>query len=128
MIVAGIGCRKNATATDIAAAIKAALERAAVPSDALSAIATSVVKGSEPGIAAAAAQLRVPLVLVSQVDLEAADQRSATQSERVRTLSGVGSLAEAAALAAGGRHARLLTPRLVSGSATCALAGSGDAQ
>jgi cobalt-precorrin 5A hydrolase len=122
VIVAGIGCRKNASATDVAAAIHAALARAALQPQALDAIATSGVKGAEPGIAAAAAHFGLPLVLVSQGDLAAADGRTATRSERVLALTGVASLAEAAALAAGGPQARLLTPRIVSGGATCALA------
>jgi cobalt-precorrin 5A hydrolase len=40
---------------------------------------------------------------------------------------GVGSVAEAAALAAGGPDARLVVPRIAIGPATCALAASGAA-
>ncbi|MGP0094750.1 MAG: cobalamin biosynthesis protein [Xanthobacteraceae bacterium] len=127
VIVAGIGCRHGASAADVAAVITAALARAALKLDALDAIATSAVKGGEPGIAAAAASFGLPLVLVPQADLAAADARTASRSERVLTLTGVGSVAEAAALAAGGPQARLLAPRIAVGGATCALAGSGDA-
>jgi cobalt-precorrin 5A hydrolase len=45
----------------------------------------------------------------------------------VRALAGVPSVAEAAALAAGGPKARLILPRIVVGPVTCALAESGDA-
>ncbi len=85
-------------------------------------------KGGEPGIAAAATSLGVPLVLVPRADLEAAGARTATRSERVVALMGVPSVAEAAALAAGGPAARLLAPRTAIGPATCALAQSGGAR
>jgi cobalt-precorrin 5A hydrolase len=44
----------------------------------------------------------------------------------VLALKGVPSVAEAAALAAGGPRSRLLAPRIAVGPATCALAVSGD--
>jgi hypothetical protein len=63
----------------------------------------------------------VPLVLVAQRDLERAGGL-ATHSRRIVGLKGVGSVAEAAALAAGGVDARLILPRVIVGPATCALA------
>jgi cobalt-precorrin 5A hydrolase len=51
--------------------------------------------------------------------------RTVTRSERVVALMGVPSVAEAAALAAGGTKARLLAPRIALGPATCALAATG---
>jgi cobalt-precorrin 5A hydrolase len=127
MIVAGVGCRKGVAAAEVAAVITAALARAGLTTNALSLIATSAAKGEEAGIAGAASALGVPLVLVSQNDLEAAGDRTATKSERVAALTGVPSLAEAAALAAGGAAARLIAPRIAVGPATCALAQAGDA-
>ncbi|MFZ0836902.1 MAG: cobalamin biosynthesis protein, partial [Xanthobacteraceae bacterium] len=53
--------------------------------------------------------------------LAAASANVATKSERVQELIGVPSVAEAAALAAGGTGARLLAPRIVVGPVTCAL-------
>jgi len=122
MIVAGIGCRKGASANEIGAAITAALSRAGLRHDALGLIAAPALKRDEPGIAAAATDLGVPLVLVPQADLEAAGSRTTTRSARVVALMGVPSAAEAAALAAGGPAARLLAPRIAVGPATCALA------
>jgi cobalt-precorrin 5A hydrolase len=126
MIVAGVGCRKGVAAAEVAAAITTALVRAGLTTNMLSLIATSAAKGEEAGIAAAASALGVPLVLVSQNDLEAAGDRTTTKSERVAALTGVPSLAEAAALAAGGAAARLIGPRIAVGPATCALAQAGD--
>jgi cobalt-precorrin 5A hydrolase len=127
MIVAGVGCRRGASAPDIEAAIRAALDRAGVASDALDCIATTAAKNGEAGIAAAAAKLGVAVVLVPDAELQAAGSRTATRSERVLALTGVPSVAEAAALAAAGPSARLISARLVMGSATCAVAASGAA-
>jgi len=122
MIVAGVGCRKGVRAADVEAAITAAFARAGVAASELRLIATSAAKGDEPGIAAAASAIGVPLVLVPQGDLAAAGMRAPTRSERVIALVGVPSVAEAAALAAGGPAARLIAPRVAVGPATCALA------
>jgi cobalt-precorrin 5A hydrolase len=124
MIVAGVGCRRGAAAPDVEAAIRAALARAGIASGDLDAIATIAAKRGEAGIEAAAAKLGVTVMLVSEADLKAAGPRTKTRSERVLALMGVPSVAEAAALAAAGPSAHLISPRLVIGSATCALASS----
>jgi cobalt-precorrin 5A hydrolase len=125
MIIAGVGCRRGASAAEIEAAVSAALARAGFAAGALAAIATAAEKRDEEGIKAAAARLGVSFVLVPQEELEAAGPRTTTHSERVLALTGVPSLAEAAALAAGGPAACLLGPRLVVGVVTCALATTG---
>jgi cobalt-precorrin 5A hydrolase len=124
MIVAGIGCRKGASAAAISAVIADALARAGL--DTLDLVAAPESKGGEHGVSAAAAALGVPLVLVAKADLEAAGARTKTRSERVLALIGVPSVAEAAALAAGGPAARLILPRITVGVATCALAVGGE--
>jgi len=122
MIVAGVGCRKGASADDIGAVIGAALARAGFGTQALDLIAAPELKRGEQGVAAAAAALGVPLVLIAEADLKAAGARAETRSERVLALVGISSVAEAAALAGGGPTARLILPRIAVGSATCALA------
>lgn len=126
VIVAGIGCRKGASAEDVEAAIGMALERAGRPLAQLHFVATSARKAGEEGIAAAAAARNVPLILVHQADLELAAARGATWSARVLALAGVPSVAEAAALAACGSKAKLILPRVVVGTVTCALAEKED--
>ncbi len=123
MIVAGVGCRRGASAAAIETVIAAALARAGLTSQRLDVLATGAFKRDEPGIAAAAAAHGVPLILVAQADLERAGGR-ATYSRRVAELMGVGSVAEAAALAAAGPAGRLVVPRIAIGPATCALARS----
>jgi len=125
MIIAGIGCRRGAEATDIEAAIQAALASAGIAAAELKTIATGSAKAAEPGIAAAAAKLGLAVVAIADAELKAAGARAATRSDRVLALIGVPSLAEAAALAAAGPSSRLVAARLVVGAATCALAQSG---
>jgi cobalt-precorrin 5A hydrolase len=127
MIVAGIGCRRGAGAADIEAAIRAALARAGIDAADLKAIATGSAKAAEPGIAATAAALGLKIVPITEAELKAAGARVQTRSDRVLALTGVPSLAEAAALAATGPASRLIAARLVVGAATCALAKSGAA-
>jgi len=128
MIVAGIGCKRGAAAADIEAAIRAALARAGIGAADLNAIATSTAKETEAGIATAALIFGVDVVPIAEAELKAAGARVTTRSDRVLALTGVPSLAEAAALAAAGPSSRLIASRLVVGAATCAVASSGAAQ
>jgi cobalt-precorrin 5A hydrolase len=126
-MIAGVGCKAGASAGEIEAAIAEALARTGFSTTALTALATSCAKGDEPGIAAAATARGLKLVVVPQRDLEAAGERVVTRSERVLALTGVPSVAEAAALAAAGPASRLVGARVAVGPATCALAIVGDA-
>jgi cobalt-precorrin 5A hydrolase len=122
VIVAGVGCRRNAPAEDVRAAIVAALERAGLQPDALDCIATSELKIGEPGIEEAAADLGIRLVCVGNERLRAASGWASTNSDRVRAITGLPSLSESAALAACGPYGRLVLRRIVVRTATCALA------
>ncbi len=122
MIVAGIGCRKGASQAEVEAAIDDALTQAKQARGVLRLIATSDGKANEPGIVAAAEARGVPLVRVTPADLEATGSRTQSSSPRVKELFGVPSVAEAAALAAGGPKAKLILPRITVGPVTCALA------
>ena len=57
MIVAGIGCRRGATAAAIELGIEAALLECRLNRSALNALATAAEKGDEPGLRAAADRL-----------------------------------------------------------------------
>ena len=122
MIVAGVGCRKAISAAQVESAIDAALLHSRLAGRKISLIAVPAVKGTEAGIVAAAAARGVPLVLIAQDALEAADARTLTRSARSMDALNVHSVAEAAALAAAGLGARLLAPRIAVGPVTCALA------
>ncbi len=116
MIVAGLGFRKDAGIDSLRDALARAGGQAA------EALATAADKAEAPVIRALAAETALPL---HAVPLEALrHQPTLTQSARVASLYGTGSLAEAAALAAAGPGARLIGPRVISqdGKATAALA------
>jgi cobalt-precorrin 5A hydrolase len=127
MIVAGVGCRKGVQPGEVKAVILAALEQAGVKASQLCLIATTDAKKREHGIEVAASAMCIPLVLLAQADLMSVMMRVATRSERTKELVGLPSVAEAAALAAGGPSARLIVPRIVVGPATCALAATEEA-
>ena len=122
VIVAGVGCRKAISAAQVDSAIEAALLHNRVTGRRLERIAVPAVKGTEAGIVEAAAARGVPLVLIAQNALEAADARTLTRSARSMDTLNVHSVAEAAALAGAGPNARLLAPRVAVGPVTCALA------
>ena len=107
MKVAGLGFRASADVASLRAALAAA-----GGAEGVTALATSEAKAGAAVIQAFAAELGVPVIPVSALDLAA--QNTLTESARVRQKTGAGSLAEAAALAAIGSGARLLGPRSVS--------------
>jgi len=121
-MVAGIGCRSGVTAEQVNAALEEALRRNALGAVPIRVIATAAAKGDEPGIIAAANTRNIPLVLIAQTDLEAANSRTWTRSSHSLKTLNVHSVSEAAALAAAGAGARLLGPRIAVGPVTCALA------
>jgi cobalt-precorrin 5A hydrolase len=121
-MVAGIGCRAGISAADVESAIEAALRQGPTGGKSLARIATPAAKAHEAGIIAAAAARGVPLVLISQDALEAADARTMTRSAQALAAMNVHSVSEAAALAGAGPTARLLGPRIALGPVTCALA------
>jgi cobalt-precorrin 5A hydrolase len=120
MIVAGIGCRKDCPAEDILALLREAMASAGV--DAIDLLASADLKANEAGLAQAAAILGRPLRLFSQPALEAVTASISMRSACVKRLTGLESVAEAAALAGAGFGARLIVPRIANARATCALA------
>lgn len=125
MMVAGIGCRKGAAHEDILSAIETALEAHGLAVTALSALATASLKRDEPGIAAAARRLDLPLLVIDDAALAGAASRTLSHSQASLEAAGTPSVSEAAALAAAGADAALLGPRTIVGPATCAIATSG---
>lgn len=122
MIVAGVGFRQTVEADEIVALVEQALDRAALAHDALSRLATVEALATLPAFTEAARRLAVVATPVAQNALLAAAPHVRTQSARSIAAHGVGSVAEAAALAAAGPHPKLILERIASGSATCALA------
>jgi cobalt-precorrin 5A hydrolase len=125
IVAAGLGCRKGCGPQEIVDLVVVAMEKAEVPIDRLSGLFTPAFKHSESGIAEAARTLGLPLVLIPEPLMKAAEPRAITVSERVISLTGLASVAETAALAGAGPHSRLVRPRIASRNATCAIAVSG---
>jgi cobalt-precorrin 5A hydrolase len=119
MTVAGLGCRRDCPAGEIADLVAAAVARAG----AVTALAAPDFKRGEAGLLQAAAMLGLPLLWVDAAALARAQSRCATRSARVQAATGQASIAEACALAAAGEGARLTLPRIAGARATCAVAG-----
>jgi cobalt-precorrin 5A hydrolase len=122
MIVAGIGCRRGTPSEEVVSLILAVLATLGIARENLDAIATEAAKADECGIADAARLLSVALVRCSIADLDRVAGEVATRSLRVQALKGVPSIAEASALVAAGRKARLLGARVATDKVTCAIA------
>jgi cobalt-precorrin 5A hydrolase len=125
IVAAGLGCRKGCPAEEIVTLVRLAMDKAGLPLSTLSGLFAPAFKYGETGLGQAAQELGVPLVLVPEPVMKAAEPRAVTVSERVVALTGLGSVAETAALAGAGLASRLVQPRLASRSATCAIAMSG---
>jgi cobalt-precorrin 5A hydrolase len=120
-VAVGLGCRTAASGEQIVEAIRQALALLPAPPDRVE-LFSSRRKAGQPGLLAAARLLGYPLALLDDAALAATADRLLTDSPRVRALLGVGSLAEAAALAGGGPDCVLVEPRRTLGGVACAVA------
>jgi cobalt-precorrin 5A hydrolase len=112
-LVIGLGFREEANAQSIGEVLAAAAAHAAMPGRA-TVLAVLEDKVAHPGLRAAAHAAQLPIEAVAASATRAADARVATRSEPVKKHRGVGSVCEAAALAAAGAGARLVVTRIVS--------------
>lgn len=120
MIVAGIGFSSGASAEEIVALVRRAESLAGRPAEAL---AAPDFKSDAACLRAAAQTLGLPLRLVDRAVLAAVQKNCPTPSLVAAQAVGLGSVAEACALAGAGENSHLLVARLTQGKATCALAG-----
>lgn len=120
MIVAGLGFRHGVSAEELLQVLEDAAQRAALEVGHVRKLATLAGRSGEPGLLAAARCLALPIEAVDDEELRA--QTVATISARIFDRYGVGSVCEAAALAAAGPGARLKLARIVGPRTTCAFA------
>ena len=122
-LVIGLGFRDQATAQSIGEVLADVAARAAHPGVA-TVLAVIEDKATHPALLAAVQATPFPIETVTAEALRAVDLRVTTRSERVFRQRGVGSVCEAAALAAAGAGGRLVVTRRVSTdrSATAAAA------
>ena len=121
MRVAGLGFRRDVTLASLREALVAA------GAEGLAAVATVSDKSHTAALRLLAREFNLPIKAIPAAVL--AGIKTPTQSEFVRAKFGTGSIAEAAALAAAGARARLISRRTVSQdrTATAAIAeGDGE--
>ena len=121
-MIAGTGFRRGVSVDEILDAVQRACAAAGVDPGGLDALATADFKAGESGVRGAAERLGLPLIACTRDDLARMGHRVHTRSASVTAAVGVPAVAEAAALAAAGRGAKLLGPRVASKVATCAIA------
>lgn len=122
MIVAGVGCRRETSADELEKVVRLALGLFDLPAERLEAIATESEKATDPAFAEAARRLSVRLVACTVLDLDRVAGQVLTASKLVLAAKGLPSIAEASAIVAAGRNARLLGARVATERATCAIA------
>jgi cobalt-precorrin 5A hydrolase len=112
-LVIGIGFREEASARSIGEVLTAVAARASLP-DTETVLAVPEDKASHPALCAAAKTGGLSIQPVSADAMREADVRVMTRSEQAKARRNVGSVCEAAALAAAGANARLIVTRIVS--------------
>ncbi len=117
----GIGARKDIDARELADLVREVAARHGVDLQSAT-LATTEARGDEPGLQGAARLLDMAVVFLSLENLRARDKDVLTRSARVEEMFGVGSVAEAAALAAAGSGSVLLAPRVATTRLACAIA------
>ena len=120
VIVAGFGFRTGVGEAALAEVLAQACGERRVA-------ALAAPQDKAPALAVLAGQLGLPVIAVEAAAM--AGVETPTRSARVQAARGVGSVAEAAALAAAGPGARIIVGRVISADrqATCALAeGTGQ--
>jgi cobalt-precorrin 5A hydrolase len=122
MIVAGVGSRRETEADELERVVRMALDLFRVPPERLELLATESEKATESAFLQVAQRLSVKLVGCTMEDLDKVAGRVLTRSKLVLETKGVPSIAEASALVAAGRNARLLGTRVATAGATCAIA------
>jgi len=122
MIVAGVGCRRETSADELEKVVRLALGLFSLPPERLVAIATESEKATDPAFPEVARRLSVRLVACTALDLDRVAGQVLTASKLVLAAKGLPSIAEASALVAAGRNARLLGSRVATERATCAIA------
>lgn len=124
LIVAGLGCRRACSGAEIVALAR---RSAALAGRLPALLAIPWFRREETGPAAAAELLGLPLLVVTEAALAAAQPFCITRSAPALAARGLASIAEGCALAGAGIGATLILPRIASVMATCAIAEKEEA-
>lgn len=117
----GVGARRGADAQALAAFVADVAERAGV-APARCGLYTAAHKADDAELREAARLLETTIVFLPTAALRERAGETLTHSPRVMAMLGLGSVAEAAALAGAGPGSVLLEPRAAQGRYTCAIA------
>jgi len=120
LLVVGLGCERGTPPAELVDLARSVVDR---PED-VAFVATLDVRADEPAMHAVARHFAVPLVTFPAGRLEAETPRLANPSAIVFAHAGCHGVAEAAALAKAGAHARLVVEKTKSARATVAIAES----
>lgn len=112
-LVIGLGFRDEASAQSIGEVVASVIAHAVRPGIA-AVLAVPEDKADHPSLVAAANATHLSIKAVAADAMRHADAQVLTRSEQVEKHRGVGSVCEAAALAAAGAGARLIVTRVVS--------------
>lgn len=121
-LIAGLGLRAGTSEADILACLDEALAIAGLAGETTPRFATLAGRADEPGLRDAARSRDAEVLAIPDEALKGFEAACATRSTRIASLYGVGSVAEAAALAGAGPGGTLVQPRIATGRVTCALA------
>ena len=119
-LVVGLGCERGTPPAELIELARSVVSR---PED-VAFVATLDMRADEPAMHAVAGHFAVPLVTFPADRLEAETPRLANPSAVVFAHAGCHGVAEAAALAKAGAHARLVVEKTKSAHATVAIAES----
>lgn len=121
-LVMGLGCERNAEASELVALAEKVLADNKLSPAALAAVASIDLKSDEAAIHAVATRFGVPARFFSAAELARETPRLKNPSEIVAREVGVAGVAEAAALAASGATSELIVEKTRSPRGTCAIA------
>ena len=122
-LIAGVGCRKKASADEILAAIDTACHIIGVDKSFVAVLASTVVKKQETGLILASERLSCPLYFYENAAMaKSIAKYNLTESDFVKKTIGIGNVAEAAAYTyVGERGGRLALPKTKFKKVTVAL-------
>lgn len=128
-LAVGVGCVRGTTAREIEALVRESLATAGLSARSIACLATIEVKRDEPGIAACAGRLGVPVRYFSAAELSAVTTPSAPSQASLDAVGAPGVCEPAAVLAAGGGQllvAKQKTKRVTVAVARTAPASAGS--
>ncbi|HTI85516.1 MAG TPA: precorrin-3B C(17)-methyltransferase [Alphaproteobacteria bacterium] len=118
----GVGCERGASGTEMIRAVRAALKKAGLSENSAACIASLDLKADETAVHDTAESLGVPARFFTAARLERERPRLKNPSKTVFAAVGCHGVAEGAALAAAGRGAALIVPKITGKRVTVAIA------